>query len=376
VLRALLDAWQEDRRYRISRVKSRMKFMMDDHGPEGIRALVEERIGRRLADYELAPVTVLGDHIGVHAQSQPGLSYIGVPVHLGLMSGDQMLAVADLAESVGGDVRLTRQQNFVVTNVPESRVDEAVGTLAEIGFPLDVNRVRATSLACTGEPHCNFAVTETKTRLDSLVRHLEARFGAEIENLKLTSTAARTPAPTTGSATSASRAPPCATSAASGGRPTTSSCAAASARILRSRGRCSARADRGARRHRRPSRRGLAGRPPPGRGVPRVLRPDERRRAWDPGRPRAGASARGEGGRMSAIELIDELEAGELSVEFEGQEPQELLEWALERFSPRIALSTAFQIDGVALSTWLTSSTRRSRSSASTPAACPRRHSS
>ena len=49
------------------------------------------------------------------------------------------------------------------------------------------------------------------------------------------------------------------------------------------------------------------------------------------------------------IELIDELEAGELSVEFEGREPQELLEWALERFSPRIALSTAFQIDGVAL---------------------------
>ena len=52
---------------------------------------------------------------------------------------------------------------------------------------------------------------------------------------------------------------------------------------------------------------------------------------------------------MSAIELIDELEAGELSVEFEGQEPWELLEWALERFSPRIGLSTAFQIDGVAL---------------------------
>ena len=49
------------------------------------------------------------------------------------------------------------------------------------------------------------------------------------------------------------------------------------------------------------------------------------------------------------IELIDELEAGELSVEFEGMEPQELLAWSLERFAPRIALSTAFQIDGVAL---------------------------
>jgi len=50
-----------------------------------------------------------------------------------------------------------------------------------------------------------------------------------------------------------------------------------------------------------------------------------------------------------SVELIDELEAGELSIEFEGEEPQTVLEWALERFSPSIAISTAFQIDGVAL---------------------------
>ncbi|MGZ4400272.1 MAG: phosphoadenosine phosphosulfate reductase domain-containing protein, partial [Gaiellaceae bacterium] len=52
---------------------------------------------------------------------------------------------------------------------------------------------------------------------------------------------------------------------------------------------------------------------------------------------------------MSAYELIDELEAGELSVEFEGEEPEAVIEWAIERFSPRIAVSTAFQIDGVAV---------------------------
>jgi len=52
---------------------------------------------------------------------------------------------------------------------------------------------------------------------------------------------------------------------------------------------------------------------------------------------------------MSTFELIDELEAGELSVEFEGEEPETVLEWAIERFSPRISVSTAFQIDGVAI---------------------------
>jgi len=50
-----------------------------------------------------------------------------------------------------------------------------------------------------------------------------------------------------------------------------------------------------------------------------------------------------------SVELIDELEAGELAIEFEGEEPEVLLEWALERFSPRIALSTAFQVDGCVL---------------------------
>jgi ferredoxin-nitrite reductase len=185
VLRALLDAWRDDLRYRVSRVKARMKFMVDDYGPEGIRAEIERRLGRRLADFELPPPRPVGDHVGVHPQKQDGLYYVGAPVHVGLVSGDQLIALADLAEGLGGDVRLTRQQNVVDTNVPEGRVDETVAALGAIGFPLEVNHVRAASIACTGEPHCNFSVTETKPRLDSLVGHLEARFGTEIAGLRL-----------------------------------------------------------------------------------------------------------------------------------------------------------------------------------------------
>src|SRR5205085_6702019 len=95
VLCAILDAWREDPRYRLSRVKARLKFMVDDIGPEGIRALVEERIGRSLPDFRLPPAGEFRDHVGIHAQRQPGLFSVGAPVHLGLMSGAQMLAVAD-----------------------------------------------------------------------------------------------------------------------------------------------------------------------------------------------------------------------------------------------------------------------------------------
>ena len=45
---------------------------------------------------------------------------------------------------------------------------------------------------------------------------------------------------------------------------------------------------------------------------------------------------------------LDELDAGELSIRFEGEEPQALLEWALQEFE-HIAISAAFQADDVAL---------------------------
>jgi sulfite reductase (ferredoxin) len=186
VLAAITGAWAADLNYRVSRVKARLKFMIDDIGPEGMRERVEERLGRSLADFALpAPELASRDHLGVNAQKQPGLSYIGVPVHLGLISGDQMIAVADIAERAGADVRITRQQNFLVANVAHELVDGVVAELEGIGLSLGVNHVRGRSVGCTGEPHCNFSVTETKQRLGRLIEHLEARFGDAISSLGL-----------------------------------------------------------------------------------------------------------------------------------------------------------------------------------------------
>ena len=186
VLAAITGAWAADLNYRVSRVKARLKFMIDDIGPEGMRERVEDRLGRKLADFALpAPELASRDHLGVNAQKQPGLSYIGVPVHLGLISGDQMIAVADIAERAGADVRITRQQNFLIANVPDERVSGVVDELEGIGFSLAVNHVRGRSVGCTGEPHCNFSVTETKQRLGRLIEYLEARFGDAISQLGL-----------------------------------------------------------------------------------------------------------------------------------------------------------------------------------------------
>jgi len=182
LLAAILDEWREDLRYRVSRVKARLKFMVDDIGAEGIRTRVEQRLGRTLQDFELAPQRRPGNHLGVQEQ-RDGRLLVGIPVHLGLVSGDQLLALAQLAESVGGDVRITRQQNLVLTGVTDLAASERA--LAKASLPLDAGMLRGDAIACTGEPHCNFSVTETKTRMDGIVELLESRFGRSIDGLRL-----------------------------------------------------------------------------------------------------------------------------------------------------------------------------------------------
>ena len=49
-MRAILDVWRLTTEYRVSRVKARLKFMVDDYGPAGFRKLVEERLGYAMED--------------------------------------------------------------------------------------------------------------------------------------------------------------------------------------------------------------------------------------------------------------------------------------------------------------------------------------
>lgn len=185
-LRAIIDVWRSTTEYRLSRVKARLKFMIDDYGVEEFRRLVEARMGRALEDLDELPIPgAEGDHMGVHEQKTPGRFYVGFPVRLGMMSGRQMIELAEVAARAGGDIRLTRRQNFILTSIAKERLDEAVARVGEIGFPLGANGLYASSIGCIGDPHCNYAVTPTKSKLDSIIERLVAEFGDQVGGLKL-----------------------------------------------------------------------------------------------------------------------------------------------------------------------------------------------
>ena len=88
---------------------------------------------------------------------------------VGIDESEQMLQVADLIEPYG-EFRITREQNFILTDIPAADVDKVIAAVERIGFPWNVNKVRGTSIGCTGDPHCNFAVGPTKPKLIDIVK--------------------------------------------------------------------------------------------------------------------------------------------------------------------------------------------------------------
>lgn len=186
VLRAITDVWQSDLRYRMSRVKARIKFMVDDYGVEKMRALVEQRLGRRLDDGVAPEPAYDTDHLGRHPQRQDGRLYMGIPVPLGWIRGDQLVGLGELLGPFGGEARFTRAQNIIVTGIPEDEADHVAARLSAIGLSPDEKKIFGRAVACTDHQFCNYSVAETKGKMKELIPELARRFGADaVEELRV-----------------------------------------------------------------------------------------------------------------------------------------------------------------------------------------------
>jgi len=84
---------------RTNRLKARLKYVLDAWGLEKFLAAVEEKLGRKLARAPAAamaprPAFDRTAHVGVHAQKQPGLNWIGVALPVGKITAEQMRGLA------------------------------------------------------------------------------------------------------------------------------------------------------------------------------------------------------------------------------------------------------------------------------------------
>ncbi len=180
VVRHITELWRDTPAYREKRHRARIKFLVHDWGAAKVRQALEERLGRRLDDAPpefQEPLDAYRDHVGVHAQKQPGLYYLGVPVLVGRITSPQMKRLAELSRRHGDGqtIRLTNRQNLLLLNVPEANVEKALSGLEEVGLSINAHPVRRSVVTCTGTEFCKLAITETKARSRQIVEHLERR---------------------------------------------------------------------------------------------------------------------------------------------------------------------------------------------------------
>jgi ferredoxin-nitrite reductase len=126
-----------------------------------------------------APVLKHG-HIGIHAQRQAGLFYVGVVLPVGRLSAAQMRGLAALAQRHGsGTIRLTVWQNLLLSDIPEAALEAVKAELGSLGLDWRASNLRGALVACTGNTGCKFAATDTKGQALALASHLEGRLGLD-----------------------------------------------------------------------------------------------------------------------------------------------------------------------------------------------------
>ena len=174
--RVILEVFRDNGSRKV-RQKSRLMWLIDDWGMEKFRASLEEKLGHPLQtaaekdemDWDKRT------HIGLHKQKQAGLNYAGLVVPAGRFQADDMFELARLAEVYGdGDIRLTVEQNAIIANIPDSRLEAFQQESLLQKFPLVATPLVGSVVSCTGAQFCKFAIVETKQRAIQIAQEVEA----------------------------------------------------------------------------------------------------------------------------------------------------------------------------------------------------------
>ncbi len=178
---------------RTDRTKARLKYVLDAMGVEKFLVLMEEKLGRKLDRAMPGAVKPRPDfdrtaHIGIHAQKQDGLHWIGIVVPVGRLSVAQMRGLADIARELGdGDVRLTVWQNLLISGVPTEQLAAVQARIETLGLSVTTNAIRSGLVACTGNTGCKFAASDTKRHAEEIASWCETRVALDTPvNIHLT----------------------------------------------------------------------------------------------------------------------------------------------------------------------------------------------
>jgi ferredoxin-nitrite reductase len=181
VCAAITRVWMQHGK-RDSRTKARLIYLIKEWGYAKYMGEVQKLLGYELIPFRAEELDVVGKpavphpHVGVYPQKQAGLNYVGVYVPVGILQTDQARKLAAIAEEYGsGDMRLSIYQNVIIPNIPDDKVEAVKNALDSAGLGCEASLIRGGAAACTGNRHCKFASSDTKSHTLELIEYLEQR---------------------------------------------------------------------------------------------------------------------------------------------------------------------------------------------------------
>jgi ferredoxin-nitrite reductase len=173
-----------DEANRKDRQKARLMWLVEDYGVEGFKKKVMEEVksykrGVVIENAQPAPTEAFErrELLGVHPQPQEGKMRVGILLPTGRLSAQECRDLADLAEKYSdSEIRLTVEQNAILPNVDEDKVDELLAEPIVNGasrFKVNPGFIEGNVVSCTGAEFCGLALVETKKNAEAMGKKLE-----------------------------------------------------------------------------------------------------------------------------------------------------------------------------------------------------------
>ncbi len=191
IVKAIIEI-QRDNGNRNNRKRARMKYLIHDWGIERFKAEVEQRSGLKLEPFRPMPKFKLELYLGWHRQSN-GKWYLGISVENGRVKDEGNFklksGLREIIKKYQLNVRLTPNQNIILTDIEESNKNAIDETLAGYGVTRSdkVSNVIKYSMACPAMPTCGLAIAESERVMPDLIRNFEKELNdLGLENEEIT----------------------------------------------------------------------------------------------------------------------------------------------------------------------------------------------
>lgn len=164
---------------RTDRKHARLKYVVQERGPDWIRAEIEQRAGLELEPPRSYAFTTTQDLLGWHA-AVDGTWFLGLFVENGRVKDDAERRLKSALRQVAGrfsaiEFRLTANQNVLLARVPVGERDAITALLAEHGVRTtqQASVLHAAAMACVALPTCGLALAESERCLPGILDRIE-----------------------------------------------------------------------------------------------------------------------------------------------------------------------------------------------------------